>query len=354
MANSAMDLLYPVFKQAATDESYRGLWLITEELNLTHQPLCTYTSAKLSVISNRWDQAQAFQPGVASFSDFDFDAAPNSITDIYCAAVKERPLLNYLLNQSAHNLPTGGRLFIAGEKSQGIKSIAKNAKPLFGHSQIEKHGALYLVTLTKTQEKPLDTPSKQLDDKHYPQTRAIGTLGSLTLFSKPGVFGWDKIDPGSELLVQYLTEQIEHFRENSSTTLDLGCGYGYLTAAAANLGFTNLYATDNNAAAISAINETAKRNHFAVTAWPDDIGSNATQAFDLVLCNPPFHQGFDHAKELSARFAQALSRLTKAHGKALVVVNQFINFETLCQSYFKTIRVKLANKSFKVIELSKT
>jgi 16S rRNA (guanine1207-N2)-methyltransferase len=43
--------------------------------------------------------------------------------------------------------------------------------------------------------------------------------------SRPGVFGWDKADQGSQLLLQHIPRNL------SGRGADFGCGYGFLSSA---------------------------------------------------------------------------------------------------------------------------
>ncbi|WP_317928765.1 methyltransferase [Halioxenophilus sp. WMMB6] len=348
---TALDLLFHAYQHNSQQGAANQLWLVTENLSVTGHPITQISHA--TVISNRWDQYQLFNPDVALFSDFNIDAASyNKPFDfIYSAIPKERAQLNFLLNQCALHLAAGGKLYLTGEKQQGIKSVPKNSKLLFGGASIEKHGNDYLVTLTKTDS---CTEPSLLDDQSYTELRAIGHLQQLELYSKPGIFGWDKIDQGSALLAKHLATKVHQFDKHQCAVLDLGCGYGYLTLAAAELGFTELYATDNNAAALLAIAENATRNGLAIQAWPGDIGGPVTQTFPLILCNPPFHQGFEHSKALTNGFCQKMAEFLTDNGVALVVVNQFIALETIAKPFFKSIQLVNKEQGFKVLELRKS
>lgn len=348
MSQIAFDLLYQAY-QNQCDEGDVHLWLLGD--TLPNSSLASLLGASQTrqcrVITNRWDIAQLFSAH-AEFNDFELSFAAE-FNRAYFYIPKEKPVLNTLLNQCAQWLPVGGKVFIVGEKNQGIKSVAKNALPFFADATTEKHSDLYLVTLTKS--KALAADAHFLDDKNYRVFRSIGDVGALTIASKPGLFGWDKIDAGSKLLINVLTDLLSEFDTQNDCVLDLGCGYGYLTLAAANLGFHQLHATDNNAAALLAVHENSRINNLAIKAWPDDIASQAEAPYPLVLCNPPFHQGYEHSKDLSQRFMQALGRLTATHGTALVVVNQFIKLEKLAASYFRSIERVAGDKSFSVYRL---
>jgi 16S rRNA (guanine1207-N2)-methyltransferase len=70
-----------------------------------------------------------------------------------------------------------------------------------------------------------------------------------------------------------------------------------------------------------------------------------------VICNPPFHQGFDVEAELTTRFLQAARDRLARNGTALFVVNQFIPLERKAQPLFKSVHEICRARGFKVIAL---
>ena len=141
---------------------------------------------------------------------------------------------------------------------------------------------------------------------------------------------------------------------DDTSALDLGCGYGYLSLFAASLGIQHITATDNNAAAILAITKTACENDTNITAIADDCGASITQTFDIILCNPPFHQGFDIDSQLTEKFVATAKNRLNRHGKAYFVTNAFIAIEKIAEKHFASCKQLANNKKFKVLELTKT
>jgi 16S rRNA (guanine1207-N2)-methyltransferase len=84
----------------------------------------------------------------------------------------------------------------------------------------------------------------------------------------------------------------------------------------------------------------------------DDCGGQLAPGFDLILCNPPFHQGFSVDGALTDKFLRQTRRLLSAQGMAVFVVNQFIALERAAQKYFRVIEPAGRNPSFKLIRLA--
>ena len=333
-----------------------GKCLIVADENWDDAPWITIAqsgSAKRILRSNRYEIAQAAaQAGVSTkFSDFDFsDLEAGSFDSILFRVSKERAVSHHIINQASVLLKHGGTLMLSGEKTDGVKTYTGHANKLFGDScQPKKSGNYYLSRLTKYSD-----DGKLLDDKNYLALRPIGSPDNLPLQSKPGIFGWNKIDQGSALLINQLPQFLQSFgAENQpQSVLDLGCGYGFLACAAAQQGLTQITATDNNAAALRACKANFEALKVDGTVLADDTGSQLEERFDAIICNPPFHQGFNIDSELTAKFLTASKRLLAPRGRALFVVNNFIALEKKAQDYFPRVREVARSGSFKLIMVS--
>ena len=330
-----------------------GKCLIVADENWDQAPWMTVAqsgSASRVLRSNRYEIALAAeQTGVPTqFSDFDFsDLEAASFDSILFRVSKERAVSHHIINQASVLLKRGGMLMLSGEKTDGVKTYARHACKLFADScQPQKLGNYYLARLTNYRD-----DQKPLDDKNYLALRPIGSPNNLPLQSKPGIFGWNKIDQGSALLLNQLPHFLQSFGEakQPQSLLDLGCGYGFLACAAAQQGFTQITATDNNAAALRACKANFAALEVDGTVIAGDAGSQIEECFDAIICNPPFHQGFNIDSELTAKFLLASKRLLAPRGRALFVVNNFIALEKKAQDYFPRVREVARSGSFKLI-----
>ncbi|MEN0037705.1 MAG: methyltransferase [Cellvibrio sp.] len=335
------------------DTNKRYLWC-TDENALNMLPAALHQQ-QLLVLTNRWDVAeQAKAHGFnTEFNDFDCSAiADNSLDKIFYRVSKEKPVVHHLLNQAWRCLKPGGQLLIAGYKNEGTKTyIEKIAKLLGSAKNIEKNGPVYSSELGKYTEYDA---AQLLDDSDYNQQRPIALDSELKLLSKPGLFGWNKVDSGSALLIEQLEEHFDAAKAPASC-LDLGCGYGYLTIAAAGLAncssIQHWTMTDNNAAALAVARQNLLHNQLTGEVIAADAGKGISAKVDLVLCNPPFHQGFSIDGDLTDKFLASAKRLLNPQGTALFVVNQFIPLERKAAPLFTQVKVLIDNGSFKVIQL---
>ena len=303
-----------------------------------------------TVICNRFEIARAaLQPGLETgFNDFQCDDfSEHQFATVLYRVSKERPTSHHIINCAARVLQTGGILYLSGEKNHGIKTYAKNAaKLLGGRDTAKKHGDSYLAEIEKTL-----IPQRLLDCKDYPQLRPIGEQLGINFASKPGIFGWNKIDQGSAFLVEHLAEFLAPLKSKHSL-LDLGCGYGYISCLANQLQrFSTTVATDNNAAALAACQHNLQQLQACFEVVASDAGDAINDRFDVILCNPPFHQGFAVEGDLTLRFLQAAARLLGKEGAALFVVNSFIPLEKKAEHLFRHIQTVANNGQFKLVQL---
>ena len=347
-------LLIAMLNEASTDAQGPTLWIVDE--NLAEQDLrAIHPRAGLLAITNRFEVGEALRAAghQVLVNDFDFTALPvTNVARIVYRVSKERALVHHCINEGYSLLSPGGSLNLLGHKDDGIKTHGKNGEQLFRNkAQLQKHGIAYCTTLRKfSQLASADANPQWLDSKDYPRLRPCQMAG-LEFISKPGVFGWNKIDHGSELLARE-ARQVLAKRKALGSVLDLGCGYGYLLLVTTDLPFTRRSATDNNAAAVLAANATFAQHRLPVSVTLDDCGEHMDERFDVILCNPPFHQGFSTSSALAAKFLAQIRKLLAEQGVALLVVNQFIPLERVAAEHFQHITTLCLQDGFKVVQLS--
>lgn len=350
MSDQALDW---VIGNLATHPSTNTTPLIwcTDENALNAIPSLPHTNVRL--FTNRWDIAEQarLHALTTEFSDFDFSALQEStIAGFFYRISKEKPLVHHILNHAWRCLMVEGTLYLAGFKNDGIKTyVEKIAQRMGCEKAISKQGQIYTAKLVK--KAPFHA-EQQLDTNDYSRARPIATDSGLLLVSKPGLFGWNKIDAGSELLIGELPKVLANLPSPRSA-LDLGCGYGYLTVAAAGAAGTasieQWILTDNNAGALALAAQNLANNHIRGDVVAGDAGSTIRDKVDLILCNPPFHQGFSLDADLTDKFLASAKRLLGPNGLALFVVNQFIPLERKAAPLFRRVEKLLDNGSFKVI-----
>ncbi len=343
MSDSAFNLLTPYLR----DQKVRSLWLADE--NLLSASLTANDA--VTVITNRIDlEQQLFSQGwKVFFSDYDFSIIENDSLDrVVYRISKEKPVVNHIINEAYRCLKPEGELILAGDKNEGIKSYFSNAKKLFGSGESNKEDKdTWLAILNKTK---LES-TNQLDDKNYPELRVTCSDSNFEYYSKPGVFGWDKIDKGSAYLIENLDSFLMTLIEPPKNALDLGCGYGYLSLNLSHLDIP-VTATDNNAAAIRACERNFDRYPINGKVVAANCAEGITDKFDLIICNPPFHAGFSVDGDLTDRFLKATHDRLHHRGIACFVTNIHIPIERKAMQYFHQAECIMSNGNFKLVRIS--
>jgi 16S rRNA (guanine1207-N2)-methyltransferase len=169
---------------------------------------------------------------------------------------------------------------------------------------------------------------------------------SLGLWSQPGVFSWNRIDPGSALLAQTLPAL-------SGRGADLGCGVGYLSRAIlTSPAVQTLILVDNDRRAIDA----ARRNiddPRAALLWADvtrtDL-AHGLDALDFVVMNPPFHDAGTEHRGLGQAFIRRAAGMLKPRGVCWLVANRHLPYEAVLGEVFAKATVVVEQGGYKVFE----
>lgn len=332
----------------------KGNYLLIADENWTIFDWSAFANCKSDgslVVSNRYDIYQkALKENLnCNFSDFDFRSLKaHSFENIFFRISKEKLVNLHIIQESIRLLTDMGKLFLVGQKNEGIKNLSLKASQILkGQLNYKKNESVYTGEIELAKSNHFGTSVNSYFNL-VPVTKVL----EVELVSKPGIFGWDKIDKGSELLIKSVPIFLSHFKQQPKSLLDFGCGYGFLASHAKQFNFMHVTATDNNAGALiaAAKNLTATQPDCHVIA--SNAGDSLSEKFDAIWSNPPFHEGFATSKEILERFLESSSKLLKRNGAALFVVNSFIPIERIASSYFQKIKILSTNKSYKVVMLT--
>jgi len=168
----------------------------------------------------------------------------------------------------------------------------------------------------------------------------------LDAWSQPGVFAWDRIDPGSALLAQTLPPL-------KGAGADLGCGYGALATVVLRSPLVTalaLYDLDRRAI------EAARRNveDPRATIEQADVRTLPTNGdLDFIVTNPPFHDGGAEDKRLGQTFIRQAAAMLKKGGVLWLVANRHLPYEADINEAFKRVRMAADAGGYKVFEAIK-
>jgi 16S rRNA (guanine1207-N2)-methyltransferase len=169
---------------------------------------------------------------------------------------------------------------------------------------------------------------------------------SLDTLYGPSVFAQGKLDEGTRLLIEALQVQ------PTDEALDIGCGAGYLglhIARLANRGHVIMVDASLVTVALAQRN-IAESGLLNINVLPSD-GAQAvlSQRFDLVVTNPPFHQGGIQTTEIAGRFIREAAHVLRPQGRFYLVANRFLKYEPTLKAHFNNVAEVGGNTRFKVL-----
>jgi len=244
----------------------------------------------------------------------------------------------YGLEIAAYALKGGGRLYVVGAKDRGVLTIAKRMTTLFGNVETLAISKGQRVVSSLASTSPL-------------QREAMARLaGFEPKLKADDIFAQGKLDEGTRLLLDALEKENEV--QPTDNALDIGCGGGYLGLHIARLAPQGQITMVDASLLTVAV---AQRNVVAsgltnVCVMPSD-GAKAVleQRFDLVVTNPPFHQGGIQTTAIAERFIHEAASILRPRGRLYLVANRFLKYEPTLQAHFKTVAEVGGNTRFKVL-----
>jgi 16S rRNA (guanine1207-N2)-methyltransferase len=172
-------------------------------------------------------------------------------------------------------------------------------------------------------------------------------VAALGLWSQPGVFSWDRVDPGTALL-------LEHLPALSGRGADFGCGIGILARAilaSTKIERITLIDVDRRAVAAAQRNIEDPRAHFC---WADVRNPDPDLAgLDFVVMNAPFHEAGTEDRTLALGFVKRAAACLRTGGVCWLVANRHLPYEAVMQPLFKRLVLKIETGGYKIYEAHK-
>ncbi|MFU2080843.1 16S rRNA (guanine(1207)-N(2))-methyltransferase RsmC [Avibacterium endocarditidis] len=267
--------------------------------------------------------------------DFSVDFVPKADLIVYYWT-KNKQENQLQLIQLLSQCKSGQEVLIIGENRSGVRSVEKMLTSFGDIAKIDsaRRCGLYHFCLKKT---------PHFDISSYWKTYRNAQLGDLAINSLPGVFSAAELDIGTALLLSTLEPTI------SGRVLDIGCGAGVIGCYIKQYNpSVEITMTDIHALAIASAKRTLAENQLEGEVLASNVFSRIEGKFDLIISNPPFHEGLDTAfRAVSELIQQAKWHLNQG-GELRIVANAFLPYADLLDKNFGSHRVLAKTNKFKV------
>ncbi|MBJ7553914.1 class I SAM-dependent methyltransferase [Marinomonas spartinae] len=259
---------------------------------------------------------------------------------------KAKELLTYLLAVTLPHLKEGGQVWLVGDNKSGVKSATKYLEAGLddvGKVDSAKHCLLYHGYKRRSAE-PFFL-------EKWVTTWSLEVAGqSLVLCSLPGVFGHKKLDKGTELLLEQLSQHRFMSDVENARLLDFGCGDGIIALWLYYKTGAHITALDDSALAIKATQLTFAANQAsqAVTVIASNGLKEVKGRFNYVITNPPFHSGINTDYSIAEHFFMGVKDHLTLNGELFVVANDFLRYPPLLDAALGSHSRLLRDKGFAI------
>ncbi len=298
----------------------------------------------------RWVCEQGFKPFAEALARSGLHVAPPGGHERFPLVLvlppRQRDEARALFAQALHRASEGGVVLAAVPNAEGARSAEGDLASLAGplHT-LSKHKCRVFWT------QPLGAPVDRglLDAWTALDAPRLNDAGYV---SRPGLFAWDRVDTASALLAEHLPVDL------AGRVADLGAGYGYLSAQVIArcpaVSCIDLYEAEARALEPArqnlerALSDSGRDAAFEVH-W-HDVTQGLPKRYDVVVSNPPFHQGRADLPELGRAFIDTAADALLPHGRFWLVANRHLPYEATLASRFNEVRAVVMQDGFKVIE----
>lgn len=296
-----------------------------------------------SLGEHQLDVWQTFRPAVLAFERGKIVTHPSRSAGPYdlaiCVPTRQRIESLALIAHAWLNLKPEGRLLFACANEQGARGYLAHLKEVFPGLEAESKSKCryaFLRTTHIAHPEILQSWIQAASPQKIPDSELVGV---------PGIFGWNKIDRGSELMMEVVPPL-------KGLGADLGSGYGYLSHAVLMRSpeLTGIHLIEAEARALECarlnLKGFAEKCYFH---WLDVTKDSIPQQLDWVVMNPPFHEGQATNSQLGQFFIDVAARALRPDGDLYLVANKFLAYEDILDRHFK-VKTRLMEKDgFKVI-----
>jgi 16S rRNA (guanine1207-N2)-methyltransferase len=276
-------------------------------------------------------------PGATQLADLAQASLASVVMHAPANAVERRRELALALRA----LRPGGRLTALAANTKGGNRIASELTAL-GCEPAARHKHHHQIVTALRPESGLALDAAI-------EAGAPRLVAELGLWSQPGLFSWDHIDPGTRLL-------LEHLPPLAGRGADLGCGIGVIARTLSEQASPpQLTLVDVDARAL----DMARRNvagDGVSFVWADvrNPAPALPTGLDFVVMNPPFHDGGNEDKALGQAFIARAAAMLRTGGALWLTANRHLPYEATLAPLYGRIERIAEHGGYKVYMAQKT
>ena len=307
-------------------------------LNAQYHPALSSTSAKVTCV-------QYFKPYADVLNARGFavvQSVPQQKYDVVFVAVSKNQIQNmHDIALAFSYLKPGGLCITAGDNKAGGNRLKKI------------YAALGVMSAASDSMKKCKVVWATLDGFDHNAVQSAITTGQPRdmdhgFHTWPGIYGWDKIDKGSTLLLEHLPDSLK------GQGADFGCGYGYLSRHVANIdAVDSLICADADWRALEVCKKNMQAFSNKLTIEWCDLTQAGYKGLDFIVMNPPFHEGQTSDPAIGNGFIQNAAKSLKPKGMLYMVANTHLPYEPVLKSEFRSIEKLFEGQGFKIYAAQK-
>lgn len=277
------------------------------------------------------------------------DELPQGISLVLMKLPKNLTYFSHQLSRLSQVLPAGTQILIGAKAKSINKSLLETIGQYLGPANASLAWKKTRVITCVADGKPRTLPKAT--------TWSVPEF-NLEISNLSNVFAANKLDIGARIMLDNMP------KGNFKSIVDLGCGNGILGLHAKQV-FPEAYIhfIDDSEMAVASARANWQANKLdnpalvgeqATFGW-DDCLTNMSEGFrpDLVLCNPPFHQGEAITDHIAWQmFLDAFRRL-KNGGILHVVGNRHLAYHVKLKRIFKNCTTVASNGKFVILQAQK-
>jgi 16S rRNA (guanine1207-N2)-methyltransferase len=224
-------------------------------------------------------------------------------------------------------LRPGGTLAVCGPNAMGGARLVDDLRAMGVEGSASSKRKCRLVVATRPPALDLATWIALDAPRH---------VAAIAAASAPGIFAWDRVDPGSALLLDLLPEL-------TGKIADLGAGWGALARALP--GNVDAYEADARAVELLRVNAPS-----ANAIWHDVTTGLTGGPYDAIVSNLPFHDPRGENRALAEKFARVAKAALAPGGRFYAVANVHLPYEKTLGAIFGRVERLGERDGYKVFE----